>query len=321
LAETALALARTAGAFLRDRGFEGGRLEAELLLAGVLGVRRLDLYLQHDRPVGGAELDAFRSAVRRRLRHEPVQYILGETGFRGLRLKVDRRALIPRPETEVLVGAVVSWVGARAAVGAPASRAVDVGTGSGAIGLSLAVETGLAVVATDVSADALSLAGENRERLGLAGRVELRAGRLFEPLGGQRFDVIVSNPPYVAESDRDALAPEIRDWEPSDALFAGASGLAVLEAIVAGAPPHLEAGGLLALEVGAGQARTVAGWLRSGQGWAWTRILPDLTGRERVVLAGREGDDVARDKGTTDGAEGHTGRAGTGTGAHAGADG
>jgi release factor glutamine methyltransferase len=282
---TALELAKQAGVFLGERGIENGRLEAELLLSGILGNRRLDLYLQYDRPVTADEIARYRAAVRRRLRREPLQYILGEVDFRRLRLSVDRRALIPRPETEVLVGTVLEWAGGR-----PDLSAIDIGTGSGAIALSLAVEGEFGrIVATDVSADAIELARHNAQRCGVAGRIEFRHGELWADNGdGARFDVVVSNPPYIAESERSSLQPEVRDWEPAGALFAGADGLSVVNAIVDGAWDQLNEGGLLAVEIGAGQGDAVRE-RACERGYAAVRVITDLAGRQRIALASKPG--------------------------------
>ncbi len=283
--QTALELARRAAGVLRERaGLENARLEAELLLAAVLHLSRLELYLQHDRPVSTEELDAFRTLVRRRLRHEPIQYIVGEAPFRQLMLRVDSRVLIPRPETEILVGAVLAW-----AKGRPGLEVLDMGTGSGAIALSLAHEGDFQrIVATDVSADALAAAGENASRLGLQTRIEFRIGDAWSAVGTEeRFDVVASNPPYVADAERAELAPEVREWEPAGALFAAERGYAMLNALVDGAAAHLEAGGLLALEVGLGQAEAVQQRLREHGSYAEPRVQADLTGRPRVILAQR----------------------------------
>lgn len=287
MAETALPLARKAAAVLAGRGVENARLEAELLLAWVLGVGRLQLYLQHDRPVSEAELERFRAAVRRRLRREPVQYIIGTAHFRQLELRVDRRVLIPRPETEELVGAVLEWARRCGGAGERRLLALDIGTGSGAIALSLAREGPFRrVVATDVSPAALELARENAGALGLGEVVELRAGSLWDAVPpGERFDVIVSNPPYVAESDRATLAPEVVEWEPAGALFGGPGGYEVIEPLVRGAPSHLAPGGLLALEVGAGQATRVVERIDETGAYEGARVMRDLAGRERIVLA------------------------------------
>jgi release factor glutamine methyltransferase len=290
--ELALDLTRKAATVFSERGFENARLEAELLLAGVLGMKRLELYLQHDRPVSRQELDGFRAAVRRRLRHEPLQYVLGTAAFRQLELEVDSRVLIPRPETEVLVGLVLEWTAARAGRRAPGSGAgavLDIGTGSGAIALSLAAEGGFdVVVATDVSGDALEVARSNARRLGLAERVEFRGGALFEPVAaGERFAAIVSNPPYVAETERDSLAAEVRDHEPALALYGGAGGLDVITDLIEQAAGYMEAGALLAVEIGAGQSEAVLRLLRSAGTYTAERVVGDLTGRERFALAER----------------------------------
>jgi len=292
VAETALALAQKAAQLLRERGFENARLEAELLLAGVLGLKRLALYTQFDRPIDDVELEAFRSRVRRRLKHEPLQYILGDVEFRTLRLKVDRRALIPRPETEVLVGVVLEHLGQHArrhATSAP--RVLDLGTGTGAIALAVLAEHPAATaVATDASLDALALAGENAALSGLAGRLEFRHGDLWAAVPvDETFDVVVSNPPYVAEADAPALAPEVREWEPGDALFAASNGLALLERIVDGAASHLLPGGLLAVELGLGQAEPVAARIDATGAFETARMTDDLTGRPRIVSAVRAG--------------------------------
>lgn len=270
--------------YLTDKGVETGRLDAEWLLSAALGVDRLQLYLQYDRPLSPDERDAFKPLLRRRAGREPLQYIIGRTGFRQLELKTDPRVLIPRPETEVLVQEVLDWAEAgRGGVG----RVCDVGTGTGAVALSLAAEgvyTG--VVATDVSPEALSVAAYNAERYDLSGLVEFREGPLFEPLEQrERFDIIVSNPPYIAEGERGGLQPEVRDWEPPEALFAGEDGLGVIRQLVTGAPEHLVAGGLLAFECGLGQAGDIVIDLNATGAFAAVRIRPDLTGRPRFVMA------------------------------------
>ncbi|MGK7312153.1 MAG: peptide chain release factor N(5)-glutamine methyltransferase [Candidatus Longimicrobiales bacterium M2_2A_002] len=285
-----LDLTRLAAGHLAEKGIEEARLDAELLLAHVLGIRRLDLYLQFERPLEPDEVDAYREAVRRRAAREPLQYITGEAAFRELTLAVDPRVLIPRPETEVLVEEVLEF-GRGVGEGegeATASRAtiLDIGTGSGAIVLSLLHEGPFErAVATDASEGALEVAAANAGRAGLADRVELRHGSLWEPIGdGEEFRVIVSNPPYVADADRSTLEPEVGDHEPDAALFAGEDGLEVIRSIVAGAPAHLSRGGLLAVEVGLGQAGEVAALFRAA-GFAAPRIAADLAGRERIVSA------------------------------------
>ncbi len=274
--------------YLAAKGVDRARLEGEHLLAHALGLKRLDLYLQYDRPLTPEELDGFRPLVKRRARREPLQYIVGSQPFRELDLLVDGRVLIPRPETEVLVEEVLGWARGRAPEGGDLD-ALDLGTGSGAIALSLAVEGPFRrVVATDRSVAALDVAALNRAAAGLDERVDLREGADFEPLTeDERFDVVVSNPPYVAERERPGLQPEVLEWEPEGALFAGPDGLDVIRRIVAGAPARLRDGGLLALEIGAGQAGAVEGLLGGMEGWDSVTVRADLAGRERVVLAER----------------------------------
>lgn len=292
-----LELVRLAAERLEREGVHNARLDAELLMAHVLGIRRLDVYLQFERPLTPDEVDAFREALRRRVRHEPLQYITGETDFRELTLRVDRRVLIPRPETEVLVGAVLDWVAAVDAgeaggepTGTEGPTALDLGTGSGAIALSLAHEGAFgAVVATDVSGDALEVARENARRLGLEDRIELRQGALWAAVRPEeRFQVVVSNPPYVDAADRDTLMPEVRDWEPEEALYSAGGGLDVIRSIIEGAAAHVAAGGLLALEVGAGQAEAVAALVAATAEFGPARIVQDLAGHARAVLAERK---------------------------------
>ena len=279
---TVLRLILWSAGYLADRGVERGRLDAEHLLAHALGTTRLQLYLQHDRSLGPDELAAFKPLLLRRARREPLQYVTGRAAFRGLELAVDRRVLIPRPETEVLVDAVLEGCRGRSGL-----KALDVGTGSGCIALSLLGEGPFRrVVATDLSADALAVAAANAAATGLAARLELRQGPLWEPLAlDERFDVVVSNPPYVAAAAE--LEPEVRDWEPPDALFAAAGGLELLDALAGGAAGCLQPRGLLALEVGPGQAEAVVERVRATGAFAQPRVQRDLSGKPRIVLAVR----------------------------------
>jgi release factor glutamine methyltransferase len=288
-AETPIALARKAAEVLAARGIENARLDAELLLAAVLGVRRLDLYLQHERPVTGDELEAYRAAIRRRMRREPVQYIIGRAAFRDLDLVVDARVLIPRPETELLVGEALRWATRRQGAESGARSALDIGTGSGAIAICLAREGGFQrVVATDVSVDALEVARTNAERYGVEDRIELRYGDGYEVVAPEeRFSAIISNPPYIAEAERAALQPEVAEHEPAQALFAADGGLAVLRVVVAGATDHLEAGGLLALEMGITQPPAIVEAIERSGAFETPCVINDLTGRPRIVTAVR----------------------------------
>jgi len=210
-----------------------------------------------------------------------LQYIEGEAHFRELRLRVDRRVLIPRPETEQLVQRVLDW-----AAGRPGLAAADVGTGSGAIALALATEGPFhRVVATDVEPGALDAARANHAAAAPEAPVEFRLGDGVEPLAGERFDALVSNPPYIGTGERASLDAEVRDWEPAAALFAGADGLDVVRRLVAGAPRVLAPGGLLALEIGEGQGAAVAALVRAAGAFGEPRVEKDLAGRDRIVLA------------------------------------
>ncbi|HUP52706.1 MAG TPA: peptide chain release factor N(5)-glutamine methyltransferase [Longimicrobiales bacterium] len=281
---TVLRLMLWSADYLARKGVERARLDAEYLLAHVLGVGRLEMYMQHERPLEPAELDAFRPLLQRRAAREPLQYILGRQAFRDLDLEVGPGVLIPRPETEQLVEVVLGWARARAREGL---IALDIGTGSGAIALALLTEGPFErVVATDPSPAALALAARNGADHAVGDRLELRSGRYYDPVAaGERFDVVVSNPPYVAEGQRTTLAPEIAEWEPAEALFAGPDGLDALRRIVEGAPSVLRPGGLLALEVGDGQADTVAALVRDCGGCREVAVHRDLAGKERVVAA------------------------------------
>lgn len=257
---------------LAAKGTETPRLDAELLLGRALGLERIELYMHLDRPLDAAELAEARALVARRARREPLQYVLGEWSFRRLRLTVDRRALIPRPETEVVVERALARLEAR-----EAPRVLDVGTGGGAIALALVDEhPGALVTGIDVSEDALALAQANAERTGL--RVELARHDLHDGLPDGPWDLVVSNPPYVEAAERETLAPEVRDWEPEQALY----GTGAHETIARAALGVLLPGGSLVLEVGHGQAEGVSRTL-AGLGYREVRTTPDLAGRDRVV--------------------------------------
>ncbi|TVP75098.1 MAG: peptide chain release factor N(5)-glutamine methyltransferase [Gemmatimonadales bacterium] len=296
---TVLRLLRWSTQYLDAKGVEGGRLDVEHLLADTLGVGRLDLYTQFERPLQPEELSAFRPRLLERARHRPLQYILGRASFREIELQVDERVLVPRPETEELVGAVLSRV---REWGRDDLVALDLGTGSGAIALSLLVEGPFSRVwATDSSADALEVAEANAASLDLSRRVTFARGDLFQPLPDElRADVLVSNPPYISPGELASLQPEVRLHEPEEALVAPGDGLAILERIVDGAGEVLMPGGLLALEVGAGQAPAVVERLEEARRWGTPVVLRDLGHHERIVLATleRERDPAGSPRGT-----------------------
>jgi release factor glutamine methyltransferase len=267
-------------AFFASKGIGTARLDAERLLAEILGVDRLELYLDPDRTIEPDARDRLRELVRRRGQREPAQHILGSTGFYGLEIGTDPRGLIPRRETELLVDRALEIAAGRDVT------VLDVGTGSGCIALALASKLGAhsRVLASDISADAIALAAENASRLGLAGRVTFFAGDLFAAVGGEAFDIIVANLPYVRSSDIDGLMPEVRDHEPRGALDGGADGLDVIRACVGRAPAHMAAGGWLLLEVGMGQAGAVVDLVRTA-GMESRGVLRDAADIDRVVQA------------------------------------
>lgn len=276
---TVLELLRWTTQHFAGRGIETARLDAECLLAHALGCDRLRLYLDFEKPVEREERARFRALVKRRAGERvPVSQLVGRREFWSLSLVVNGDVLTPRPETETLVQAALALAPDREAE----LRVLDVGTGTGAIALALAVERPKAeILATDVSPAALAVARENVERLGLGDRVRLREGDLLAPVAGARFDLLVSNPPYVAERDAATLPPELAH-EPRGALFAGPDGTDLLRRLVDGAPAVLRAGGALALECGPEQAERVGGWMREA-GFAAVRVERDLAGRPRVV--------------------------------------
>lgn len=270
----------------RARGIESPRLDAELLLARALGTTRIQLVVDARRTLSADELARFREMVKRRRAHEPVAYILGEREFWGRVFRVDRRVLVPRPDTETLVEVALE----RTRHVSMSMRALDLCTGSGCVALTLAKERPTSMVyATDASEEALAVAWANTLRLG-AYNVVLRAGDLYEACPARagtadaalRFDVITANPPYIARGEIPSLQQDVRDFEPRLALEAGDDGLDVLRRVVAGAPAHLAAGGVLAVEVGAGQAPAVAELFR-GAGFDSIDLRRDYARIERVV--------------------------------------
>jgi release factor glutamine methyltransferase len=258
------------------------RLDAELLAAHAFGLSRVQLYTQFDRPLLGPELTAYRELVKRRQAGEPVAYLTGHKEFWSLDLEVDKRVLIPRPDTET---AVEEALGRLEEASSQTPRIADVGTGSGAIALALAKSRPEAVVfACDVSPDALAVARGNAERLGLS--VTFLEGNLADPLRSHdRFDLLVANLPYVRAGDIPGLAPEVRS-EPWLALDGGADGLDLVRLLVAMAPEVLVPGGALVLEIGDGQAPATVALLR-GAGFQDVRARADLGGIERVVSGKR----------------------------------
>jgi len=277
--------------YFEKQGIESPRLTIELLLAHLLQKKRLQLYLEFERELDEKTLAALREMVKRRVAGEPLQYITGETEFCGLRFLVDKRVLIPRPETELLVEVVIKQLGALGQRALP-TTIVDVGTGSGCIAIALAkklTNTGgdarATVYALDVSKDALEVARGNATLHQVEKIVRFLESDLLEKLpSGSPVDVIVSNPPYIADGELAELPKEVRDFEPVRALAAGEDGLKVIRRLVMDARRTLSPSGFLALEIGAGQRSAVEDFLGQ-QGYEVVEVAKDLQGHERVVVA------------------------------------
>jgi release factor glutamine methyltransferase len=263
----------------RARGVDSPRLDAELLLGRVLSCSRIQLIADAKRALDTGELAGFRELVKRRRAREPTAYILGEREFYGRKFRVDRRVLIPRPDTETLVEVALDRTRDRSM----SMRALDLCTGSGCVAITLARERRTSLfVATDVSGDALDVARDNALRLG-AYNVAFRQGDLFAAVDpSMRFDLVTANPPYIADGEMSGLQPEIRDYEPPGALAGGIDGLAVVRRIVSEARAHLASAGRLVLEVGFGEAAPTAALLGAA-GFEQVDVRRDYGRVERVV--------------------------------------
>lgn len=285
---TVLEVIQRSSEFLERKGVESPRLQAELLLAHVLHMPRLKLYLEFERRLQPPELDAVRELVKRRGERVPLQHLLGRTSFCGLELKVTPAALIPRPETELLAELGWTFLRERVTAGVEAPLALDLGTGTGCLAIALAVQCPEARVhAVDLTPETLGLARENAERHRVAERIEFFQGDWFAPLpAGTRYDLIVSNPPYIPTSELDALPPEVRDHDPRPALDGGADGLAPIRRLAGQGLDWLADGGRLMIELGHDQAAAVKDLL-TRQGWAVEALHRDAAGFERVCVAAR----------------------------------
>lgn len=275
----------TAG-HLERKGVDSPRLAAEMLLAHVLEVPRIQLYTDLDRPASPLERAAFRELVERAADHEPVQYLVGVAHFFSMRFEVNRDVLIPRPSTEALVEHVVQH--AKRTPGFHQPAIADLGTGSGAIAVALARHLPDArVVATDVSDAALAVARRNAQRHGVTDRIDFRQGELFEPLSGP-FHFLCANPPYISDAEWAELAPNVRDYEPRQALYGGPDGLVVIRPLILGAARHLEDPGQLVVEIAASQKRAALDLAEQADGLTGPDILADAEGHPRVLVVDRE---------------------------------
>jgi release factor glutamine methyltransferase len=282
VAECVSSLIARAASRLAAAGVSSPDLDAERLLRHVTGWDRARVLAFPEEPVLPEHALRFEALVAERAKRVPLQHLVGTHAFWRHEFRVTQDVLIPRPETEILVEEAL-----RRLKSLEAPRVVDVGTGSGAIALSLAAELPAAeVIATDLSPRALEVARENARRLGLDGRVSFLEGDLLAPVAGRRFDAVASNPPYVDAKEREALEPEVRDHDPALALFAPGDALSVYRRLAPQAREALVPGGLLLLEVGAGQAAPVSGLLRA-EGLAVEAVVRDLAGIERTLVARR----------------------------------
>ncbi len=279
-------LAWTEGYF-EERQIDSPRLAAEMLLSHALGIKRLDLYLQHDRPLNRDELTAFRQLIERRGGREPVAYIIGTKGFWESELKVAPGVLIPRPDTEVLVEQALDVLDRK---NASRGRVLELGVGSGAVIISLAkAHPGLHCFATDVSLIPLNVAAFNAKQELETSNVSFAAGSWFSPFNGRaQFDLIVSNPPYIPTGEIPGLQPEVSRFEPRLALDGGADGLDCIRLIMAGACDHLVPGGSLLIETGSNQRRGVERIFRDCPGFSTIEFFNDYAGLHRVVRLGKK---------------------------------
>lgn len=265
---------------LAGRQFGSPRLDAELIVAHALGLDRVKLYLDLDRPLAAPELAEIRALVARRRKHEPMAYLRGRREFFGRDMIVSPAVLVPRPETETLVERALELLPKESA-----GRVLDLCTGSGCIGVTLLAErTSVQGVLTDLSPEALGIAKQNAEKYDVLSRADLRDGDLFAALAKDvaAFDLVVANPPYIAARERASLDADVRDFEPAMALFADDEGLAIVRRIAEGAAPHMTAGASLLIEIGAAQGSATRAILESA-GYTDVRIHADLAQRDRVA--------------------------------------
>ena len=272
--------------YFEQHGISNPRLDAEVLLAHLLERSRLELYLHFEMPVFQEHLTPYRELIKKRIEHTPVSYLTNRKEFMSLDFYVDERVLIPRPETEQLVETIL-----REKTG-DSERLLELGTGSGVIATSLAVhQPKWNIIATDISEPALEVAEKNADTHAPTAQIKFLSGDLFDPIktvnpvGDIRFDWIVCNPPYVKKTKWDTLSPDVRDYEPEIALFAGDDGLAVIRRLIAEAPEYLAPNGKLILEIGDTQGDTVRALIDAEPAYCTCELLKDYAEKERIVLA------------------------------------
>lgn len=266
--------------YFKSKNIQSARLDAEVLLSHVLRQERIYLYVHFDEPMEQNELSKFREYVKKRAQHVPIAYIIGEREFMGLPFKVTKDTLIPRPDTEILVENVLNNVDKDKEI-----EIVDIGTGSGAIILSLLVNLSKAQGKTvDISSKAIEVAEENAVNLQVNDRCEFFVGDLFAPLNGSKFDVIVSNPPYIPQKDIATLEDDVKEYEPVSALTDGGDGLSYYRRLLSEGKAYIKENGFIALEIGIYQSNDVK-QIAMDNGWKNIKIIKDYAGIDRVVLA------------------------------------
>lgn len=283
-------LLKVSAEFLREREIDSPRLSAEILLAHQLGMRRVDLYLNFDRPLNHDEVSEYRTLVKRRLKREPIQYITGRQEFWSLEFKVSPDVLIPRAESELLIETALSLWSDQGIARAHPPRILDLGTGSGVLAISLSREMKDAIlIGSDISIKALRMARVNSEGHSVTNRVAFVLGSLFQPFksGGHTFDMILSNPPYIPRETFSALSPEVRDYEPRIALDGGVEGMAYVKRIIGEAPDYLSPGGWLLLEMDSDQTQKALDLIKKEPRYDPGIRLKDYSRRYRLVLVRR----------------------------------
>lgn len=280
---TVLEVISKSSEFLAKKGVESPRLQTELLLSHVLQLPRMKLYLNFERRLTEPELDGVRKLIQRRGLREPLQHLVGSTSFCGLEMAVNRHVLIPRPETELLAEAGWQFL---SALNVQSTTALDFGTGSGCIAIALAAKSpSTRIVALDISAEALAMAQQNAEHNKVSDRLEFRQGDGFTALkSGDHFDLIVSNPPYIASAEIETLQPEVRDHDPRGALDGGADGLDFYRRLAVEAGDFLKPNGRIMLEFGEGQGDAISD-IFAAQKWIVESVHPDYSKRQRFLIA------------------------------------
>ena len=268
---------------LQKKKIEKARLQSELLIAHALNLPRLQLYLQFDRPLSTPELDSIRTLIRRRSNFEPLQYILGTAEFMSLPFSVTPQTLIPRPETEILVESAIQQIRLFSKSGV---KVCDIGTGCGNIAIAIKSNCpDISITAVDISPTAIAVAQKNAAQLGFATQIDFKIGNLFESVPGEKFDLIVSNPPYVVHHQIKELEPEIIQFEPHSALDGGKDGLEFYRRIIAESQNHLNDSGFLLFEIGQGQITGIRDIFQKFPSFHIIKVIPDLTQIERVIVA------------------------------------